>query len=51
MEEYEERRLESDRLTMQEIHKEMEQEKREILHEMRQLRKGCDTDKRDVPIM
>ena len=51
MEEYEERRLESDRLTMQEFHKEMEQEKREILHEMRQLRKGCDTDKRDVPIM
>lgn len=51
MEEYEERRLESDRLTMKEFHKEMEQEKREILHEMRQLRKGCDTDKRDVPIM
>ena len=51
MEEYEERRLESDRLTMKEFHKEMEQEKRELLYEMRQLQQGRNTNKRDVPIM
>ena len=51
MYEYEERRLDNARLTMAEFHREMEQEKRELLHEMRQLREGCNPNKRRVPIM
>ena len=51
MYEYEERRLDDARLTIAEFHREMEQEKRELLHEMRQLREGCNPNKRRVPIM
>ena len=51
MHEYEERRLDDARLTMAEFHEEMEQEKREVLHDLRKLRENSNPNKRRVPIM
>tara|TARA_R110000751_G_scaffold23871_1_gene65621 strand:+ start:111 stop:722 length:612 start_codon:yes stop_codon:yes gene_type:complete len=51
MEEYEERRLDDARLTMAEFREEMDREKRELLYELRQLREGCNPNKKRVPIM
>ena len=51
MEEYEERRLDDARLTMDEWNEEMDREKRELLYEMRQLRELGNPNKRNVPIM
>jgi len=43
--------LDDARLTMAEFHEEMEQEKREVLHDLRQLREKGNPNKRRVPIM
>jgi len=51
MYEYEERRLDDARLTMAEFHEEMDREKRELLHDLRQLREKGNPNKRRVPIM
>ena len=51
MYEYEERRLDDARLTMAEFHEEMDREKREVLHDLRQLREKGNPNKRRVPIM
>ena len=51
MYEYEERRLDDARLTMAEFHEEMDREKREVLHDLRQLRENSNPNKRRVPIM
>lgn len=51
MHEYEERRLDDARLTMAEFHEEMDREKREVLHDLRQLREKGNPNKRRVPIM
>ena len=51
MYEYEEKRLDDARLTMAEFHEEMDREKREVLHDLRQLRENSNPNKRRVPIM
>ena len=51
MHEYEEKRLDDARLTMAEFHEEMDREKREVLHDLRQLRENSNPNKRRVPIM
>ena len=43
--------IDQDRLTMREFHREMEQEKREVLHEVRRLRKNSDSDIRKPLIL
>ena len=47
MEDYEARRP----ITLDEFHEEMDRQKREVLYEVRKLRKTSDTDKRDILIL